>query len=205
MPRPRSTEQGFTLIELLVYVSFFVVVLVIVGGILINSLTVEKTVRGSAGTANLGQLLSQSIGQSVRNATAITTSSSSESTGVAGSELLVLETLTAGGTATVQCHAWLYVPLHGGQLFSARAPARIPIPAVDYLAAVPADQPISAPTGWSSFGEGVNPAGSTPVFSVNTHGVSYAFDLTRENGSTETVSGASSSHQTLKATSPLCF
>jgi hypothetical protein len=204
MVRPRSTEQGLTLIELLVYMSFFVVVLVIVGGILINSLSVEKTVRGSTDAANLAQLLTESISQSVRNATAIATPDAEESTGVAGTELLVLETLTSGVTATVQCQAWLYVPLHGGQLFSARSDTTIPVPSVDYLAAVPADQPMSAPAGWSSFGEGINPASASPVFTVRAQGVSFVFDVTLADESAERVSGAASSHQTL-GTDSSCF
>jgi prepilin-type N-terminal cleavage/methylation domain-containing protein len=223
MTRPVASERGFTLIELLVYVSLFVVILTVAGGILINSLSVEKAVRNSTGAATLGQLLSQSMSQSVRNATAITvTADAEDATDVARTQLLVLETTTNGAVAQPQCHAWLYVPLHGGQLFSARSNKKIPIPSVAYLEGVPADQPISAPAGWASYGEGIIPKRpESVIFTQKDQSVSFTFlltlgreiteerlaDLTDEELAelTDEVSGVASSHQSLRSESTLCF
>jgi prepilin-type N-terminal cleavage/methylation domain-containing protein len=223
MTRPATSERGFTLIELLVYVSLFVIILMIAGGILISTLSVEKTVRNLTDAASLGQLLSQSIGQSVRNGTAVRVSSDSQdATGVAGTQLLVLETLTNGDVAKPQCHAWLYVPSHGGQLFSARSNTKIPIPSVAYLEDVPAEQPISAPAGWASYGEGIIPSSSAAmIFTPNDQSVSFAFllmlgsEMTEEEfevateeeraAATQEVAGVASSHQSLRSESVLCF
>jgi prepilin-type N-terminal cleavage/methylation domain-containing protein len=222
MTRPATSERGFTLIELLVYVSLFVVILTVAGGILINTLSVEKTVRNSTDAASLGQLLSQSIGQSVRNAIAVRVPSDSEdATGVPGTQLLVLQTLTNGDVAQPQCHAWLYVPSHGGQLFSARSNTKIPIPSVAYLEGVPAEHPISAPDGWASYGEGIIPSGSTAIFTPNDQSVSFEFllmlgsEMTEDEFAvateeervavTQEVSGVASSHQSLRSESTLCF
>jgi type II secretory pathway pseudopilin PulG len=207
--RPEASERGFTLIELLVYVSFFVVIVAIAGGILINSLGVEKSVRGSTDAATLGQLLTQSISQSVRNATAIDIPLNSDAAaGIAGTELLVLETLSTSGAAEPQCHAWLYVPSHGGQLFSARSATKIPVPSVAYLAEGPGNQPISAPTGWSSFGEGINPITSdAKIFAQSAESpqsVSFDFVLNFGDELTE-VSAEASSYRDLRTESPLCF
>ncbi len=62
-------EQGFTLVELLIASGLMVLVAVIIGGILFNSLTAEKTVRTTTQAASAGQLVASSIEQGVRNAT----------------------------------------------------------------------------------------------------------------------------------------
>ena len=47
-----DSDDGFTLIELLVYIVLSVVVLLIVGGIFLNSVNAERTVRGVNSATN---------------------------------------------------------------------------------------------------------------------------------------------------------
>lgn len=96
-----KSERGLTLIELLVYISLAIVVLLIVGGILINSLKAEKTVRNSVEASDTGQLISQSVTKGVRQASAIRLTAPT-----ASSQLLSVR--TADSVTGWVCRAWYY-------------------------------------------------------------------------------------------------
>ena len=207
-----NPEHGFTLVELIVYVSLLLVVLVIVAGLLINSLKSEQSVRSAAEASNVGLLIATAIQADVRNATALNVSSPDiATTGIAGTQLLAMRTLKGDGAATSVCSAWLYVPAHGGQLFTAESTATIPVPSVAYLASTPADKPAKAPTGWSSYGEGVArqlsasvPPVSVPVFTLAGQELTMAFDVSAPGRKAIPISTSETSRQTLTGTST-CF
>ena len=100
---PRSSASGFTLTELLAYMSLLVVVLLIVGGLLVNSLASQRTVRTSTQANNSGQLVAQSVAQGVRNATAIKVTTPS-----VGTELLTVLTASMTTPQTWICQAWYF-------------------------------------------------------------------------------------------------
>lgn len=164
---PRLPAQaGFTLIELLVYVSFFVLILTIVGGFLINSTQAESTVRGTGEAATSGQLIVESVQHGVRNAKAIRLVPDT----APDTQLLLVYTADGGGdTATWSCQAWYYSPDGGGSVYTKRT------------ALVPIAEPMTAEAirGWIRLGENVSLVDDGPVFSLpstQTVGVSFAVD-----------------------------
>lgn len=139
-----KSERGFTLIELLVYMMLSVVVLLIVGGILINSLNAEKIVRNSVEAADSGQIVSQSVTKAVRNASAIRLTAPTTN-----SQMLTVRT-TDAATGWV-CRAWYY--------------------GAGEVRMTTSTTVISTPTGleledWMLLGEDIRQVGSTPVFAL---------------------------------------
>lgn len=113
-------DGGFTLVELLVYIFLAVVVLTIVGSVLINSLRAEKQVRDAAQSNSTAQLVAESLGQGIRNASAVEVTVPS-----AGSILLRTRSIDRSEAGGWFCHAWLF---SGGELRTARSAAAIPAP-----------------------------------------------------------------------------
>ena len=207
------TSAGFTLVELLVYVSLFVIVLVIVGSFLINSLQAEKTVRSSADAATYGQLLSQSIQHGVRNASAIalTTPVNAAKKIPAGSQLLTVELFDgAGDTPTKKCQAWLYVPdvpaLPGGQIFV--RPMGVTPVGIPNLSGSFVNGRVIAPSGWSLYGEGIKPAGAAPFEAVGSgagKGVKFDFALSVTGSAPVQLRGQEFSRQNPVGSTSSCF
>lgn len=211
---PNHHQRGYTLVELLVYVSLFVIVLAIVGGFLINSLSAEKGVRGAANASNHGQLLAQSLQHGIRNAKAIRVTQPPVSAAApkfhpAGMQLLVVESMTgATDPAVTRCQAWLYTPSRGGQMFVrnvASGPITVPNLASSFVPdpSLPSGTRVVAPSGWALYGEDVKPTGALP-FSATATGVSFDLALTVPGSDPMTMRGAESSRQTL-AGSSTCF
>jgi Tfp pilus assembly protein FimT len=202
---PVRSERGFTLVELIVYVSLLLVVLVIVAGLLINSLKSEQSVRSAAEASSLGQIIARAVQTDARNATAMQLSSpDSATTGVTDTQLLIMSTVKGDSGATSVCSAWFFVPARGGQLFTTESAARITAPSVAGVPTTPADKPVKAPTGWTSFGEGINRQGSAPIFAISAQELTMVFDVTAPGRKAVPISGSGTSRQTLTGTSP-CF
>ena len=213
-------EQGFTLVELIVYLALFLIVLIVIAGILISSLKSEKVVRSAAEASSLGQLIANAVQKDARNATALNVSS--PNTGIADSQMLVMSTLKGDVAGTSVCSAWLYVPVHGGQLFTAKSTAKISVPWVADLTSTPADKAVRAPTGWSSYGEGITPRagadGVVPragtdgiirpagaqIFTLFGQELTIAFDVSAPERKAVPISTSETSRQTLTGTS-ICF
>ena len=66
-----ESDRGITLVELLVYMLLAIVVLTIVGSILINSFQAERQVRDAAQSNSTAQLVAESLGRGIRNASAV--------------------------------------------------------------------------------------------------------------------------------------
>ncbi|WP_158252503.1 hypothetical protein [Cryobacterium sp. Y57] len=139
------------MIELLVYMSFTVVVLTIIGGMLISSVGTERDVRSTTEATNLGQLISRSVQSGVRNASQVSLQSLDDT------QFLVAR--TAGGATSVvwSCQAWFYTPADGGSLYTKRtSPASL----------------ITAPgsgdlANWIKLGDGVSTTGAAVFGGVN--------------------------------------
>lgn len=210
----RRKQSGLTLVELLVYVALFVVVLTIVAGFLMNSLTAERAVRGAADASAQGQLLAQSLQKGVRNATAIRVSQPPESPAApklhpAGMQLLTVESMTgSSGSPATRCQAWLYTPTRGGQIFvrtAVNGPVVVPNLASSFIddASQPSGKRVVAPAGWAIYGEFVKPVGTLP-FTATANGVSFDLELAIPGSDPITLRGAENSRQNL-AGSSTCF
>jgi prepilin-type N-terminal cleavage/methylation domain-containing protein len=159
--RLRRDQEGFTLVELLVYVLLFGIILVIVGGMLINSTRAERGVRGSADASNLGQLISQSVQRGVRNAVAISLPTTTDHT-------QLLTVLTAGTQTPVvwSCQSWYYTPDNGGAVYTKKSTPAAAIAA-----------PTAGTLGtWMKLGTGIVPVTGDRLFNTTgTNGISVAF------------------------------
>lgn len=175
-----KTDRGFTLIELLVYMMLATVVLLIVGGILINSLKAEQLVRSSVEGAGTGQLISQSVTKGVRNASAIRLQAPD-----ANSQLLTVRT-TDGATGWV-CRAWYY---GAGEVRMTTSATAIGTPtALEAL-------------GWTRLGKNISRVSGAPIFALT--GADRQVELTLEaetrNGLPILISTSALSRQPVPAT-----
>lgn len=143
---PRS-DEGITLVELLIYMFLAVIVLTIVGSILINSLRAESQVRDAAQSASTAQLIAESLGRGVRNASAVEIS-----TPAAGSLLLRTRSIDASSSGSWYCHAWIW---SSGELRTTRSSTAI--------SAAPGAATIA---GWTLLATDVEQVGAAPLFSL---------------------------------------
>lgn len=144
--RVEGRDEGFTLVELLVYMFLAVIVLTIVGSILINSLRAESQVRDAAQSNSTAQLVAESLGKGIRNASAIEVTAPT-----ADSVLVRTRSIDASATGAWFCHAWLW---SNGELRTTRSTTAIPTPDATTAA------------GWLLLATDVEPAGSAPVFAL---------------------------------------
>ena len=144
------SERGFTMIELLIYSMLATVVLVIVGGMLINALNAQNTVRDATDASNTGQLVSQSVTHGVRHARALDLDAPT-----AGSEVLRALVVDDAVTTPVvaHCEAWYF---GGGEIRTTRSDTQIPLPLN------PADV-----SDWTLLADGALPVGTAPVFAIS--------------------------------------
>lgn len=177
--RREGFEVGMTLVELLIYMVLVVVVLLIVGGLLINSLTTQRTVRDATQASSAGQLVSQSVGQGVRNASA----SWHSAAGVAP-ELLVVRTAGLGATPTWSCQAWSF---NNGEIRTRTSAGLIPTTAASIAT-------------WTLLGSGMEPVSGSPVFTKTGRSVALLVDVDTGEGQPVRISTSSTSRQPVPAT-----
>ncbi|TFD55445.1 hypothetical protein E3T55_01155 [Cryobacterium frigoriphilum] len=142
-----TPEGGYSLVELLVYMSFAVVVLTLIGGMLISTLAAERTISGRTGASTAGQIITQSIHAGVRNAVAL------ETTQAPNGHLLRLANVGNAAVATPYCQAWFYDATPPGRVYYRRAD----------VSAVPITVPTAAQLssdGWLLLGSGIAPGTS---------------------------------------------
>lgn len=175
----RYSETGMTLVELLIYMVLAVVVLLIVGGVLINSLNTQRTVRDATQASNTGQLVSLSVGQGVRNASAIWHSAA----GVEP-ELLIVRTAGSGATPTWSCQAWSF---DNGEVRTRTSAGLIPTTAASIAT-------------WTLLGSGMKAVSASPVFSQTGRSVALLLDVDTGKGQPIRISTSSISRQPVPAT-----
>lgn len=192
LPGRDAAENGFTLVELLVYMVLAVVVLLIVGGVLINTLTTERTVRDATQASNTGQLVAKSVGHGVRNASDIWLSAP----GVVP-ELLMVRTVGSDATPNWFCQAWSY---DSGEVRTSTS-----------TEAIMTGQTSSTVTSWTLLADGVEPvvesAVAQPVFGVSGRQVTLNLDVSTGDGQPVLISTVSTSRQPVSVTGvvPTCF
>ena len=177
--RREPTEDGVSLVELLIYSVLSVIVLLIVSGLLVNALTTQRTVRDATQASNTGQLVSKSVGQGVRNASAIWHSAA----GVEP-ELLVVRTAGSGDTPTWSCQAWSF---DDGDVRTRTATGLIPTTAASIAA-------------WTLLGSGMEAVSGSPVFTKTGRSVALLVDVDTGEGQPVRISTSSTSRQPVPAT-----
>lgn len=103
MSRANADDEGFTLIELLVASMVSLLVLVMVSGLLVNTIKTDRTVRTASQDTTSAQLVAKSVSQGVRNGTDFWHSA-------AGSvpELLMARTIGPTAGPAWVCRAWSF-------------------------------------------------------------------------------------------------
>jgi type II secretory pathway pseudopilin PulG len=178
-------DRGFTLVELLIYVGLVVVIVGIVGGILINSLGVDKTVRSATAAASAGQLISQSIDQGVRNASyiALTTSGAQQ--------FLLVRTAGSGATITWSCRAWYLTTANGGAAYVKNSATAITSPIGGSL------------TGWTQISTGFTGVnGATTILTKTGSQVAIGLKMTAGQASPVLIQTTAVSRQTDTGSAP---
>lgn len=144
--RLREQDAGLTLVELIIYSLLLSVIVAIAGGMLISSITTQRDVSRITTATSDGQVVASSIEAGIRNA------GGSAPFTIASSPLgPVLKTrtatVTASGTVTWTCRAWLHTTADG-KIWTRRSET----------AAVPTPTDAAGLAGWSLLASGVTPA-----------------------------------------------
>ncbi len=146
-PTQARDDEGITLVELLIYIFLAVIVLTIVGSILINSFRAESQVRDAAESADSAQLIAESLGRGIRNASAIDISAPATD-----SLLVRTRSIDASAGGAWYCHAWIW---SGDELRTTRSASAI------------SSAPDSATVaGWTLLATDVEQVGGAPLFTL---------------------------------------
>jgi type II secretory pathway pseudopilin PulG len=138
-------QAGITLVELLIYSMLAIVVLGIVGNILIQSFTLDKSVRSRSEATRIGQLIATAVQSDVRNSTEVTWS------GSASGEMLTMSTKNAAGVISCTYDAWFFSSADGSIRKKASSTA-IATPTAAQLAT------------WTLLGDRISRDGASNVF-----------------------------------------
>jgi Tfp pilus assembly protein FimT len=191
MPSLSDDERGITLVELVIYMALAAVFLIIVSAIFITGwLSQAATADRDAATGSAG-VVTASLQQSVRNASALNPQPGS------GNALVAV---VATGASGWECRAW--VRLDNGDLRYTTSHSRIDVSgAADY----------SSGSGWSTLASGITlppqdvsvPDGPRrPMFTVATPAsVTYAFAIAKSQESVP-VTGAVSAQAVIPGGGP---
>lgn len=118
-------DSGFTLVELLIFSFFSVIILAIAGGMLISSLNVETTTRGSLERSNLDQLITRTVDTGVRSASDFQIKPLTVDGQLMRARVAVG---TKAGTVTWECQAWYYSSVTKGFYWARSATGLVPGP-----------------------------------------------------------------------------
>ena len=145
-------ESGMSLVELLVYMTLSIVVLTLVGSVLTAALRAEKETRSLSSTASLGQLVSRSVEEGVRNASSILADVEDANGQLLRARVAVGST---DGEVEWECQAWYYSPSTTSFYWATDETAAIPAPtSLDDLAESP----------WILLGDGIYRADGADAF-----------------------------------------
>jgi prepilin-type N-terminal cleavage/methylation domain-containing protein len=186
-------DAGFTLIELLVYVSLLGIIITVISGIFLSSLTAEKTVRTVVQATTQGQLAAQSVQTGIRNSTDFRLQTYDNK------DQLLLARVAGNQTAlTYGCAAWYYSASERTIRYKSSTAAIAPPTAAQVAT-------------WLRLVDGVVPATSSPATTtifVTTPGAPNQLDIAFEvNGGATDPNAAivSSAVRRLTEVSTQCF
>jgi type II secretory pathway component PulJ len=182
------SERGITMIELLIASLLSVLVLLMVGGMLINSLTSQGRVLDETQASNTAQLAAKSITRSMRNASDLRLTEP-----IAGEQLLEVRTAgTSTDAGVFLCQAWYY---SAGELRMFRSNSAITAPTPAQLAT------------WTLIGSGMQQVAGAPVFALTGRQVDIKIDASVGSGAPILVSTTAVSRQPVPtiAEPPTCF
>ncbi len=206
--RRRAPDGGYTLVELLIYSGLLVLILTVVGGMLMNTLTSQQKVLKSAGANASSQIIAESVQNAVRNATALTLTQGADPD--TQDQLLVAVTVSNDPSTTANarvCQAWYYSEA-GGAIYYRRATVqqKIIAPTTEQLA----DNNM---TGWSQLGLRITAnrtaSGSVqPIFTALTVGnpaiaLNFAINV-KDTSSPALISTTAITRHTATEASSLC-
>jgi hypothetical protein len=154
-----AADAGYTLVELLIYSSLLVLILTVVGGMLLNTLTSQQKVLDSANANGVSQLIASSVSSGMRNATGLDLID--DFPDAPDDQVLVLTTVSGVATGTAAdrvCKAWYFTESNGGSMYYQRGATKADIAAtsVDNLA------------GWTLLGSGLSATGPAIFADANT-------------------------------------
>jgi hypothetical protein len=172
-----KSERGLGLVELIIYSMLSLLVLAIVGGMLINSLSAEGTVRDSTQASNTGQLVSHSVTQGIRNASSIQLVYPP----TAGTQLLKARTVGSGSNPVWRCQAWYF---GNGEVRVKTSSATIPTPVT------PADV-----ATWTLLADGVQKVPGKLVFALSGQRVDLEVEVSGNGGNAVRISTSALSRQ----------
>lgn len=113
-PARKRDDEGFSLVELIAYMSILSLVLAIIGGILISTMTGERDIRTRAEATTAGQSVVASVQAGVRNA------AFTQLVDLPNAQMLTVRTAGTGATLTWACEAWYFTTDNGGSLYQKR-------------------------------------------------------------------------------------
>jgi type II secretory pathway pseudopilin PulG len=183
-----KSERGFTMIELIIASMLSVLVLVVVGGMLINSLSSQRVVLDATQASNTVQFAAKSVTRSVRNASDLRLTAP-----VAGEQLLEVRTAgTSADAGVFRCQAWYY---SAGELRMTSSNSAIAAPTPAQLAT------------WTLIGSGIQQVAGAPVFALTGRQVDIKIDASAGDGAPVLVSTTAVSRQPVPTTAypPTCF
>ncbi|MDJ0376021.1 hypothetical protein [Cryobacterium sp. PH31-L1] len=157
-------QAGYTLVELLIYSSLLVLILTVVGGMLLNTITSEDKVIASADANAVSQLIASSVHSGVRNATKVQVTETTD-TGDAtenDNQLLLVTSVSSDAAKTAAarvCQAWYYTGVNGGAMYYKRMTPPELVDggtAVKPFDGVTADSLAGDVSGWTLLGSGLS-------------------------------------------------
>lgn len=183
----RTDEEGFTLVELLVYSLLLVLVLAIVGGLFISTLRTESRIRSVTFASTQSQLIADSIGSGIRNASSFTVRQ------VGTDDQLLLARVATGDSALAwTCMAWYYDQSGNGSVRYKRSATEI-----RDLAQRDVD-------GWTLVGEGVQAVTGTTIFDQAGSTLKVEFTGTTEQSAPVAITSSTASRLGTTESAP-CF
>ena len=154
----------------MIYTALSLVVLGIVGGILIVSLTTQQSVTTTSLAASSAQLVADTVETGIRNSTAFTLT-----TQPSGNQFLVARSAGAGSSPSWECVAWYYTAGASGSVHYLHRATSIAAPSSSDLAS------------WTLLGAGISPTQGSTIFSGSTTVLSLNFKESSPGNPTVTI------------------
>jgi hypothetical protein len=189
------TDEGFTLVELLVYSLLLVVVISIAGGLLVNSLRAESTVRAVTSASTTAQQTADSVESGLRNSSAFEIQAVNS-----GADQMLVARVVRGSTAAItwKCAAWYFSRSLGTVRYTEVAPAASGTATIAAPSA-------AALAGWTLLSDRVTPTSGTTIFSGSQPTLSIAFTTVGGAGKPPVAVSSSASSRAEVWESGTCF